>query len=99
MSSEAGPISNNVVTSPEGVLPGKSTTPARSAFVQALRDGYPYFYLSGAFAAIFATAYVSEWFWVVPHLVLLAAGGLHLLTSIVRRTAGSRQRRNKARQS
>ena len=43
-----------------------------------LYDGLPYFYLTAGFAAFFATLYINEWFWVVPHYLLFSAACLHL---------------------
>lgn len=41
-------------------------------------DALPYFYLTAGFAAFFATLYVSEWFWVVPHYLIFSCACLHL---------------------
>ena len=41
-------------------------------------DCLPYFYLTAGFAALFATLYISEWFWVLPHYLLFSAACLHL---------------------
>ncbi len=41
-------------------------------------DCLPYFYLTAGFAALFATLYISEWFWVLPHYLLVSAACLHL---------------------
>ncbi len=43
-----------------------------------LYDGLPYFYLTAGFAAFFATLYINEWFWVLPHYLLFSAACLHL---------------------
>lgn len=43
-----------------------------------LYDALPYFYLTAGFAAFFATLYVSEWFWVLPHYLLFSAACIHL---------------------
>ncbi len=47
-----------------------------------LYDCLPYFYLTVAFAAIFATLYISEWFWVLPHYLLGSAACLHLAFAV-----------------
>ena len=52
-----------------------------------LYDGLPYFYLTAGFAAFFATLYVNEWFWVVPHYLLFSAACLHLGFAVRRRRA------------
>jgi len=43
-----------------------------------LYDALPYFYLAAGFTALFATLYISEWFWVLPHYLLFAVACLHL---------------------
>jgi hypothetical protein len=50
-----------------------------------LYDGLPYFYLTSGFAAFFATLYISEWFWVLPHYLLFSAACVHLGISVYRR--------------
>lgn len=48
-------------------------------------DFLPYFYLTAGFAAFFATLYISNWFWVLPHYLLFSAGCLHLGFMVYRR--------------
>ncbi|ANO51549.1 hypothetical protein [Woeseia oceani] len=48
-------------------------------------DALPYFYLSSGFAALFATLYISDWFWVLPHYLLFSAACLHLSLVVLRR--------------
>jgi hypothetical protein len=50
-----------------------------------LYDVLPYFYLTSGFAAFFATMYISEWFWVLPHYLLFSAACIHLGVSVYRR--------------
>jgi len=50
-----------------------------------LYDGLPYFYLTAGFAAFFATVYISDWFWVLPHYLLFSAACLHLGIAVYRR--------------
>ena len=50
-----------------------------------LYDVLPYFYLTSGFAAFFATMYISEWFWVLPHYLLFSAACLHLGVVVYRR--------------
>lgn len=50
-----------------------------------LYDGLPYFYLTAGFAAFFATLYISDWFWVLPHYLLFSAACVHLGIHIYRR--------------
>ena len=55
-------------------------------------DALPYFYLTAGFAAFFATLYISEWFWVVPHYVLFSGVCLHLAVTIQARRRPKHQR-------
>ncbi len=50
-----------------------------------LYDVLPYFYLASGFAAFFATLYISEWFWVLPHYLLFSAACIHLGFIVYRR--------------
>ena len=56
-------------------------------------DALPYFYLASGLAAFFATLYVSEWFWVLPHYILFSFVCLHL-GIIVYRRRHPKQRKN-----
>ncbi|MEN7342524.1 MAG: hypothetical protein AAAFM81_06245 [Pseudomonadota bacterium] len=38
----------------------------------------PYFYILAGFAAFFTTLYIEDWYWMVPHWVLLTALCLHV---------------------
>lgn len=53
-----------------------------------LYDALPYFYLTAGFAALFATLYISEWFWVLPHYLLFAVACLHLAYVVSGRRRG-----------
>ena len=48
-------------------------------------DCLPYFYLTAGFAAFFATLYISDWFWILPHYILFSAACLHFSFAIYRR--------------
>ena len=50
-----------------------------------LYDSLPYFYLTAGFAAFFATMYISEWFWVLPHYLLFSAACFHIGFVVFRR--------------
>ena len=50
-----------------------------------LYDCLPYFYLTAGFAAFFATLYINEWFWVLPHYLLFSAACLHLAGAVHQR--------------
>lgn len=61
---------------------------------QFVYDALPYFYLTAGFAAFFATLYISEWFWVVPHYVLFSGVCLHLAATIHARRHPKNQQQN-----
>lgn len=48
-------------------------------------DALPYFYLTAGFVAFFATLYISDWFWVLPHYLLFSAACVHLGVLVLRR--------------
>ncbi len=48
-------------------------------------DALPYFYLVSGLAAFFATLYITEWFWILPHYVLFSFVCLHLGVIVYRR--------------
>lgn len=50
-----------------------------------LYDALPYFYLVSGFAAFFATLYISNWFWVLPHYILFSGACVHLGVAVYRR--------------
>ena len=54
-------------------------------------DSLPYFYLTAGFAAFFATLYISDWFWVLPHYLLFSAACLHLGVLVLRRRKHPRE--------
>ncbi len=41
-------------------------------------DALPWFYSAAGIAALLATLYIGDWYWVVPHSLLLSAACLHL---------------------
>ena len=45
----------------------------------------PYFYLLAGIAALMATLYISNWFWVLPHYLLFSVACLHMGILIYRR--------------
>ena len=63
----------------------KSVLGARVWLPKLLYDSLPYFYLTSGFAALFATLYISDWFWVLPHYLLFSAACLHLGVAIFRK--------------
>ena len=45
----------------------------------------PYFYVLSGLAAFFATCYIAEWFWVLPHYVLFSVFCVHIGILVYRR--------------
>lgn len=54
-------------------------------------DCLPYFYLTAGFAAFFATLYISDWFWILPHYILFSAACLHFSFALYRRRAAHKK--------
>ena len=52
---------------------------------KVLYDLLPVFYIVSGIAALLATLYISDWFWVLPHYLLFSAACLHLGGMIIRR--------------
>jgi hypothetical protein len=50
-----------------------------------LYDLLPYFYLTSGFSALFATLYISEWFWILPHYLLFSAACIQMGVAVFRR--------------
>lgn len=50
-----------------------------------LYDSLPFFYLAAGLAAFFATLYISDWFWVLPHYLLFSIVCIHLGVIVYRR--------------
>ena len=50
-----------------------------------LYNALPYLYLAAGFLAFFATLYISEWFWVLPHYLLFSAACVHMGVLVYRR--------------
>ena len=72
---------------PAGEKPDDSTGHDSDSIIAAdfLHDGFPYFYLTAGFAAIYATLYIADWFWLLPHSVLVAGGLCHAVIFSLRR--------------
>lgn len=45
----------------------------------------PYFYILAGFTALFATLYINDWYWMVPHWLLFTALCVHAGAKIVSR--------------
>ena len=56
-----------------------------------LYDSLPYFYLGAGVAALLATLYISDWFWVLPHYLLFSAACIHLGLIVIRRRRRAQQ--------
>lgn len=52
-------------------------------------DSMPWFYLIAGVAALMATLYISQWFWILPHYLLFSIGCLHLGALVFRRRHAS----------
>lgn len=48
-------------------------------------DSLPYFYILSGLSAFFATIYITEWFWVLPHYILFSFACLHIGIAVYRR--------------
>jgi len=57
-----------------------------------LYDSLPYFYLASGLAAFFATLYITDWFWVLPHYLLFSIVCTHLGVIVYRRRHRSARR-------
>jgi hypothetical protein len=65
---------------------GSNSLASRKVWLpKILYDALPYFYLTAGFAAFFATLYISEWFWVLPHYLLFSAACVHFGIFVYRR--------------
>lgn len=52
---------------------------------KVLYNALPYFYLFAGLTALFATLYISSWFWLLPYYLLFSAACLHMGILIYRR--------------
>ena len=83
-----------------GITAGKATGPTAGGHLprrnhgliskriwlpKLLYDALPYFYLASGLAAFFATLFISEWFWVLPHYLLFSIICVHLGVIVYRR--------------
>jgi Flp pilus assembly protein TadB len=50
-----------------------------------LYNALPYFYFVAGAAALLATLYISNWYWILPHYLLFAAACLHMGLFVYRR--------------
>ena len=57
---------------------------------KSLYAALPYFYIGAGIAALLATFYIGNWFWILPHYLFFAAACLHMGIMIYRRRARAR---------
>ena len=50
-----------------------------------LYTALPFFYILSGIAALLATVYISDWFWVLPHYLLFSAACVHMGVLVHRR--------------
>ena len=71
--------SRQATQSPDSILSRKIWLP------KVFYDALPCFYIAAGLAALFATLYISDWFWVLPHSLLFTAACLHMGAFILKR--------------
>ena len=54
-------------------------------------NALPAFYLLSGLAALLATLYIGEWYWLVPHSLLVSAACIHLALFVLIRRHRSRR--------
>jgi hypothetical protein len=52
---------------------------------RTLYAALPFFYIVAGIAALAATLYVSDWFWILPHYLLFSAASLHMGILVLRK--------------
>ena len=52
---------------------------------KVLYAALPYFYICSGIAALLATLYIGNWFWVLPHYLFFSAACVHMGIMIHRR--------------
>ncbi|MEL6367180.1 MAG: hypothetical protein AAFR91_11355 [Pseudomonadota bacterium] len=57
-------------------------------------ESLPYLYLLAGFGALFTSLYITEWYWVLPHCLLVTAVGTHAGVSILLKRLRARAGRN-----
>ncbi len=50
-----------------------------------LYNALPVFYIAAGAAALVATVYIGDWFWVLPHYVLFSIACIHMGVLVFRR--------------
>lgn len=85
MLSKASPHPMNLSTTQKMTRQAGSLMTRKVWLPKLLYDVLPYFYITSGFAAFFATLYVSNWYWVLPHYLLFAAACMHIGLAVYRR--------------
>ena len=85
MLSKAAPDHANVYPGRQAPRRSGSLLTRKIWLPRLIYDCLPYFYLTAGFAAFFATLYISDWFWVLPHYFLFSAACVHLALAVYRR--------------
>lgn len=89
VSSSAGNATTHAGVQPVG-RKKESLALRRIWLPKLLYDALPYFYLTSGLTAFFATLYITEWFWILPHYVLFSLACLHIGVAVLRRRRGNR---------
>ncbi len=85
MLSNAGTNSTSLSDTQEVTRSTGSVISRKIWLPKAIYDSLPYFYLVAGVAAFFATLYISNWLWVLPHYLLFSAACVHLGVLVLRR--------------
>ena len=89
MLAKADPQHLNLTSTKHASRSGKSVIGRRVWLPDLLYDSLPYFYLTAGFAAFFATLYINDWFWVLPHYLIFSVACLQLAYAVYRHRSGS----------
>ena len=57
-------------------------------------EALPYLYLLVGLGALFTSLYITEWYWIVPHCLLITAVGIHAGVSILLKRLRARAGQN-----
>ena len=83
---------SNTATKPTSLSETQSVSQDAGEFLsrkiwlpKMLYRALPVFYILSGSAALLATLYISEWFWVLPHYLLFSAACLHMGLLVFRR--------------
>ena len=72
-------------------VPASSLANRRIWLPRVIYSALPYFYILTGILALFATCFVTEWFWIVPHYLIFSVlcihGGIYVLRLRKRRRA------------